>query len=63
MGDKVIKAKVCDVRDLSLAEAGVAARADAQELRRTGANPNTRAFAKQRTEAAGKFTLEGALAI
>jgi integrase len=63
VGDKVIKAKVCDVKDLPLTEARTAAGAIAEEMRRTGANPNTRALARQRTEAASKLTLEGALSI
>lgn len=63
VGDKVIKAKVCDVKDLPLAEARTAAGALAEEMRRTRANPNTSALARQRTETAGKLTLEGALAI
>lgn len=63
IGEKVIKAKLADVKDLTLADARVRAGEFAEEIRHTRSNPNAVALAKERSETAGKLTLDDALAM
>lgn len=62
VGDKVFKAKVCDIRDMPITEARIRAGDLATEMRTTGANPNVTMREGKRRKALSQITLRQALA-
>jgi len=61
VGDKVFKAKVCDIRDMPIADARIRAGELASEMRTTGANPNVTMREGKRRMALSQVTLRQAL--
>lgn len=61
VGDKVFKAKVCDIQDMPIAEARIRAGELATEMRTTGANPNVTMREGKRRKALSQITLRQAL--
>jgi hypothetical protein len=61
VGDKVFKAKVCDIQDMPIADARIRAGELATEMRTTGANPNVTMREGKRRKALSQITLRQAL--